>query len=65
MKDGLHVDGSGIKKWFLNGKLHREGAPAVERPDGTEIWYSLKMTAQRLANRNFVAVSQNSWLAYP
>ena len=29
----------GTKAWFLNGKLHREEGPAVERPDGTKEWY--------------------------
>ena len=29
----------GNKKWYLNGKLHREGAPAVDRSDGTKKWY--------------------------
>jgi hypothetical protein len=29
----------GTKEWLLNGKLHREGDPAVEHPDGTKSWY--------------------------
>ena len=34
MKVGL----DGTKSWFLNGKLHREGGPAIEYPDGTKWW---------------------------
>ena len=29
----------GIKESYLNGKLHREDGPAVERPDGIKVWY--------------------------
>ena len=25
--------------WFLNGKLHREDGPAVERPDAARFWF--------------------------
>lgn len=32
-----HSDGS--KGWWLNGKLHREDGPAVERADGTKKWW--------------------------
>ena len=28
----------GAKQWFLNGKLHREDGPAIERSDGTKQW---------------------------
>jgi hypothetical protein len=29
---------SGTKEWYLNGKLHREDGPAVERASGTKQW---------------------------
>ena len=29
----------GTKKWFLNGKYHREGGPAIERISGTKQWW--------------------------
>ncbi len=29
----------GNKRWYLNGKLHREGGPAIEYTDGLTIWY--------------------------
>jgi len=29
----------GDKFWYLNGNLHREDGPAVERADGTKFWY--------------------------
>jgi len=33
------VDERGTKRWYLNGKLHREDGPAVEYPDGSKYWY--------------------------
>jgi hypothetical protein len=27
------------KRWYLNGKLHREDGPAIENSDGTKRWY--------------------------
>jgi len=32
-------DFSGNKRWYLNGKLHREDGPAFVYPDGIEVWY--------------------------
>ena len=29
----------GTTSWYLNGKLHREDGPAVERADGDKEWY--------------------------
>ena len=29
----------GTKEWYLHGKLHREGAPAIEWANGTKEWY--------------------------
>ena len=39
MKNGLIIDKDGIKRHFLNGKLHCEHGPAVEYPDGIKYWY--------------------------
>lgn len=33
----VHRDGT--KQWFLNGKLHRTGAPATMWPNGINFWY--------------------------
>jgi hypothetical protein len=33
------IENDESKKWFLNGKLHREDGPAIEYPDGSEEWY--------------------------
>jgi len=33
------VDKYGTKRWFLNGKYHREDGPAVEYADGYRAWY--------------------------
>ena len=29
----------GIKKWCMNGKIHREDGPAIEWSDGVKWWY--------------------------
>ena len=29
----------GAKQWFLNGKLHREDGPAIERSDESKEWW--------------------------
>ncbi len=33
------ADEYGTKRWYLNGKLHREGGPAIEWANGTKSWY--------------------------
>ena len=30
---------NGTKKWWLNGKLHREDGPAIEYTNGYKSWY--------------------------
>ncbi len=35
----MRVDSDGSKRWYLNGKLHREDGPAVEWPNGEKHWY--------------------------
>jgi hypothetical protein len=30
---------SGDKFWYLNGKLHREDGPAIERSNGDKHWF--------------------------
>jgi hypothetical protein len=30
---------SGSKRWYLNGKLHREDGPAIEYASGSKYWY--------------------------
>jgi len=35
----MKVFSDGTKRWFLNGKLHREDGPAIEWPDGKKYWY--------------------------
>ncbi|MEZ0226232.1 MAG: hypothetical protein ACAH83_16875 [Alphaproteobacteria bacterium] len=29
----------GTKRWYCNGKLHRDGGPAYEGVDGTKMWF--------------------------
>lgn len=35
----LQIDEFGTKRWYLNGKRHREGGPAIEKTNGTKKWY--------------------------
>jgi hypothetical protein len=37
--NGKVVDTEGEITWYVDGKLHREDGPAVERVDGGKIWY--------------------------
>lgn len=30
---------NGTKRWYLNGKLHREDGPTFKYDDGTMVWY--------------------------
>ncbi len=39
LKNGLVVDKWGDKKWYKNGKLHREDGPAIEYANGHRAWY--------------------------
>lgn len=43
MSDGIRYEvevyPNGDKCWYLNGKLHREDGPAIERFDGHKYWY--------------------------
>jgi len=32
-------DREGVKHWFLNGRPHREGGPALEFASGTNMWF--------------------------
>lgn len=35
----VEVEENGTRKWYLNGRLHREGGPAIEYANGTRGWY--------------------------
>ena len=35
----FYVNRNGTKRWYLNGKYHREDGPAVEFANGTKEWY--------------------------
>lgn len=39
MKNGLIVDERGNKRWYKDGKSHREDGPAVEFRDGSKGWF--------------------------
>ena len=38
-KPTFYINEWGTKFWFLNGKLHLEGGPAIEYPSGEKHWY--------------------------
>jgi hypothetical protein len=33
------IDEEGTKRWYLNGKLHREDGPAIEYANGAKEWW--------------------------
>jgi len=35
----VQVYPNGTKRWYLNGKNHREDGPAIEYPSGAKFWY--------------------------
>jgi len=35
----VKVWGNGNKSWYLNGKIHREDGPAIERANGNKFWW--------------------------
>ena len=35
----MHMDRHGNKMWYVNGKLHRDDAPAIEWHSGATEWY--------------------------
>jgi len=37
--NGLIVSKYGTKRWYRDGRCHRDDGPAVEYPDGTKFWY--------------------------
>ena len=36
---GVKTDKNGTKEWYVNGKLHREDGPAIERANGYKEWW--------------------------
>ena len=38
-KPECKINSYGTKRWFLNGKYHREDGPAVEYPSGYKVWW--------------------------
>ena len=35
----VKTDINGDKRWYLDGKYHREDGPAIERTDGSKYWH--------------------------
>ena len=48
---------SGTKEWRLNGKLHREDGPAVERANGSKEWW---LNGEHMSEEEHRARTQNS-----
>ena len=38
-KPKVKVNADGSKRWYLNGKCHREDGPAIEWANGSKYWY--------------------------
>ena len=51
----VDVYDNGDKHWCLNGKLHREDGPAIERADGSKSWY---LNDEELTEAEFNALHQ-------
>jgi hypothetical protein len=39
MRDGLHINADGSKRWYLNDQWHRTDGPAVEHVSGNKYWF--------------------------
>ena len=50
------IDYCEVKRWRLNGQYHREDGPAIEYPDGDQMWYRYN----RLHRENGPAISFES-----
>ena len=46
----VRVHDNGDKKWYLNGKLHREDGPAIEWAGGRRSWW---LNGKRLTEAEF------------
>ena len=38
MKPVMEIDDYGNRRWYINGRHHREDGPAIEWIDGTKMW---------------------------
>ncbi len=39
MKNGRYTEEDGVIRYYMNGKLHRANAPAIEWVNGSKAWY--------------------------
>lgn len=39
LNNGVYTDAVGTRYWYVDGQIHREGAPAVINLYGSEYWY--------------------------
>ena len=52
----MTINAYGAKIWYLNGRRHREGGPAVEYASGTKVWFlnGKELTEDEHANQMFI-----------
>lgn len=50
MKQGLHIDKDGNKRWYQNDHLHRTDGPALIFSDGEQQWW---INGQRYTEQEF------------
>ena len=44
----VKVYNNGDKKWYLNGLLHREDGPAIEKANGEKSWWRCNIKRMEL-----------------
>ena len=50
----IKVYTNGNKYWYLNGRLHREGGPAIEYANGTKKWFYQDIEYKVKSNKEFL-----------
>ena len=55
----VKVDGDGHKEWYLNGHVHREDGPAIEKANGNKSWWinGEELSEEEFNNRTKVELS--------
>jgi len=56
--DGMHTNGNGTTRWFLNGERHREDGPAIEYADGDKYWY---LNGEQVTMEDVLTKEQQFW----
>jgi len=56
MRNGLHIDKYGNKRWYVNGKFHRTDGPAIEYSNGSKFWY---LNGNELSQKEYHKTNRN------